>query len=111
MKKKTPIRVGFVNTHPIQYFAPLYAYLNATEDLSVVAVYLSDYSIRGAPDRSFGQVVKWDVDLCSGYEVRLVAGAGLREEPRGFLSMVAPQLWNEVRAGGFDALVVHGHTP
>ena len=31
MKKKRPIRVAFFNTHPIQYFAPLYAYLNATE--------------------------------------------------------------------------------
>jgi glycosyltransferase involved in cell wall biosynthesis len=110
-KKKRPIRIAFINTHPIQYFAPLYAYLNATEDLSIVALYLSDYSVRGAQDHSFGQVVKWDVDLLSGYEARFVAGAELREEARGFSSMVAPQLWNDVRAGDFDALVVHGHTP
>src|SRR2546430_13873167 len=29
----------------------------------------------------------------------------------GFFSVVAPQLWHEVRQGGFDAVVVHGHTP
>jgi glycosyltransferase involved in cell wall biosynthesis len=111
MIKKRPIRVAFINTHPIQYFAPLYAYLNATENISITALYLSDYSIRGAADLSFGQVVKWDVDLLAGYEARFVAGAELREEARGFSSMVAPQLWTEVRAGGFDALVAHGHTP
>ena len=110
-KTKRPIRVAFINTHPIQYFAPLYAYLNATEDLSIAALYLSDYSIRGATDRSFGQVVRWDVDLLAGYEARFVAGARFRQEARGFTSMVAPQLWNEVRRGSFDALVVHGHTP
>lgn len=104
-------RVAFLNTHPIQYFAPLYAYLNTAEDLSVTALYLSDYSIRGGGDRAFGREVKWDVDLLSGYEARFVAGAQRRSEARGFFSMLAPGIWREIRDGGFDALVVHGHTP
>jgi glycosyltransferase involved in cell wall biosynthesis len=104
-------RIAFVNTHPIQYFAPLYAYLNSTEKFAVTALYLSDFSVRGSVDAAFGQPVKWDVDLLSGYDVRFVAGADLREEPKGFFSMIAPQIWHEVCRGGFDALVVHGHTP
>src|SRR4051794_9961912 len=103
--------VAFLNTHPIQYFGPLYAYLNEADDLKVTALYLSDYSIRGAVDRSFGQAVKWDIDLLSGYEARFVPGAAQRQEPRGFFSIVAPQLWGQIGKGGFDALVVHGHTP
>jgi glycosyltransferase involved in cell wall biosynthesis len=109
MHKK--IRVAFLNTHPIQYFAPLYSYLNQTDDLAVGAIYLSNYSIRGATDRSFGMKVKWDIDLLSGYEARFVPGAERRAEPRGFFSMLSPQLWRQIREGGFDALVVHGHTP
>jgi glycosyltransferase involved in cell wall biosynthesis len=105
------LRIAFVNTHPIQYFAPLYAYLNQADDLAVSAIYLSDYSVRGATDRFFGRSVKWDIDLLSGYEARFVPGAARRAEPRGFFSMVAFQLWHQVREGGFDALVVHGHTP
>ena len=62
-------------------------------------------------DRSFGQIVKWDIDLLSGYEARFVPGAAQRQEPRGFFSILAPQLWGQIRKGGFDALVVHGHTP
>jgi glycosyltransferase involved in cell wall biosynthesis len=105
------VRVAFINTHPIQYFAPLYADLNRAEDLSVTALYLSDYSVRGATDHGFGHIVRWDVDLLAGYDARFVRGAERRGEPAGFFSVVAPQLWHEVRGGAFDALVVHGHTP
>jgi glycosyltransferase involved in cell wall biosynthesis len=105
------LRVAFVNTHPIQYFAPLYAYLNQTGVFAVTALYLSDSSVRGSLDTAFGRTVKWDIDLLSGYDVRFVEGAGIRNEPAGFFSIIAPQVWREVSRGGFDALVVHGHTP
>jgi glycosyltransferase involved in cell wall biosynthesis len=111
MNTVSKLRVAFVNTHPIQYFAPLYAYLNRTGVFAITALYLSDFSVRGSLDAAFGQPVKWDVDLLSGYDVRFVAGADLRAEPKGFFSMIAPQIWREVCRGGFDALVVHGHTP
>jgi|SRR5579871_1335331 len=105
------IRLGFLNTHPIQYFAPLYAYLNQSDDLEVSAIYLSDYSVRGAQDHAFGRVVKWDVDLLSGYDAHFVRGASTRGESRGFFSTVVPAVWGEVRRSGLDALVVHGHSP
>jgi glycosyltransferase involved in cell wall biosynthesis len=105
------VRVGFLNTHPIQYFAPLYAYLNQSEDLAITAIYLSDYSVRGAQDHAFGRVVKWDVDLLSGYDARFVAGAPERDEPNGFFSMIVPVVWSEIRRNALDALVVHGHSP
>jgi glycosyltransferase involved in cell wall biosynthesis len=105
------LRIAFVNTHPIQYFAPLYAYLNRSGGFAITALYLSDFSVRGSFDRAFGQAVKWDIDLLSGYNARFVEGANLRDEPQGFFSIIAPQIWREVSRGGFDALVVHGHTP
>src|SRR5689334_8912342 len=105
------LHVAFVNTHPIQYFAPLYAYLNQTEEFAVTALYLSDFSLRGSLDRAFGQGVTWDIDLLSGYDARFLKRAGRRNEPAGFFSIIAPQIWREVSHGAFDALVVHGHTP
>jgi hypothetical protein len=72
------IRVGFLNTHSIQYFAPLYCELNRSRDISVTVLYLSDYSIRGGADHGFGRIVKWDVDLLAGYEARFVRGAERR---------------------------------
>src|SRR5262249_48909018 len=46
-------RIAVLNSHPIQYFAPLYAYLNAAPDLDVTALYLSDFSMRGGRDPGF----------------------------------------------------------
>lgn len=101
-------RVAVVNSHPIQYFAPLYAYLSASPDISVTALYLSDVSIRGSKDPGFGQVVTWDIDLLSGYEARFMKGAAT-SVPSGFFSLIAPDLWGAIRNGDFDAVVLHGH--
>jgi glycosyltransferase involved in cell wall biosynthesis len=106
-----PIRIGFLHTHPIQYVAPLYQQLARRWDASITALYLSDFSVRGGADRGFEQDVRWDIDLVGGYDARFVRGAERRGEPQRFLSVVAPRLWRTIRRGGFDALVVHGHTP
>jgi glycosyltransferase involved in cell wall biosynthesis len=111
MTKGAPIRIAFLHTHPIQYFAPLYQHLNRNWEASVTALYLSNHSVRGGVDRGFGRRVRWDIDLVEGYDSRFVRGAEWRGEPSRFFSIIAPSLWREIRSGGFDALIVHGHTP
>ncbi|HVT26794.1 MAG TPA: glycosyltransferase, partial [Lacipirellulaceae bacterium] len=101
-------RIAVLNSHPIQYFAPLYAYLNAAPDLDVTALYLSDLSLRGGRDAEFGLDVKWDVDLLSGYRARYLGQASKRE-PGGFWSLVAPEVWGELRSGRYDVVWLHGH--
>lgn len=104
-------RVAFVNTHPIQYFAPMYRYFAEAGGIDLSAVYLSDYSLRGGHDAGFGQEVRWDVDLLGGYRAIFVPGANRRGEPKGFWSVVAPDIAEIMRREKFDAVVVHGHTP
>lgn len=104
-----PWRVAFVNTHPIQYFAPMYTHLTQVEGFDVTALYLSDFSLRGGMDPGFRQAVTWDVDLTSGYTPRFMGKAAEKRRIGGFLSMIAPQLWGEIREGAFDAVVIHGH--
>lgn len=102
-------RIAVVNTHPIQYFGPLYAYLNSSSDIEVTALYLSEFSLRGATDHGFGQVVKWDVDLLAGYPHSFIGPNAKTLVPSGFSSTIVPQIWDAVRRGGFDALWIHGH--
>jgi glycosyltransferase involved in cell wall biosynthesis len=111
MTAAAPVRIAFLHTHPIQYFVPFYQYLSRRWDARITALYLSDYSLRGGTDRGFRRAVQWDIDLLAGYEARFVRGAERRGEPTGFLSVIAPSLWRDIRSGGFDALIVHGHTP
>src|SRR5579863_6352240 len=87
-------RIAVLNSHPIQYFAPLYAYLNATPDLEVTTLYLSDFSIRGGRDAGFAQNVKWDLDLLAGYPSVFLGERAHMRAPRGFWSLIAPQVWN-----------------
>jgi glycosyltransferase involved in cell wall biosynthesis len=102
-------RIAVLNSHPIQYFAPLYAYLNTAADLDVTALYLSDFSIRGGRDVGFRQDVKWDLDLLAGYRSVFLGEAARTREPHGFWSLVAPQVWNELRSGRYDVVWLHGH--
>lgn len=101
-------RVAFVNSHPIQYFAPLYRSINHSADIEAVPVYLTDVSLRGGVDRGFGQAVKWDVDLLSGTDPIFVPGAEKRNLREG-VGLLAPGVFRTIRTGDFDAMVVHGH--
>jgi hypothetical protein len=91
-------RVAVVNSHPIQYFAPLYTYLSRDEDIDVTAVYCSDSSLRGGMDPGFGQPVTWNVDLLAGYRSIFLGRRARDRIPRGFFSLVCPEIWRELRA-------------
>lgn len=102
--------IAFINTHPIQYFAPLYAYLTRNSGLVTTALYLSDFSLKGGTDPGFKREVTWDVDLLDGYEAKFVGGEkASHRRIGGFFSMVAPQLWSEIRKANYDAVIIHGH--
>lgn len=58
--------VVFLNSHPIQYFAPLYQQINA-DGIALTVLYCSDESIKGKLDKGFGKEVKWDIPLLDGY--------------------------------------------
>ncbi len=101
-------RVAIVNSHPIQYFAPLYASINRSADIEMVPIYLSDISLRGGFDKGFGRAVKWDIDLLAGTDPIFVNNADRHHPTRG-LALVCPDIWNIVRRGDFDAMIVHGY--
>src|SRR5215813_12624642 len=109
LRRAEVTRIAVVNSHPIQYFAPLYAYLNAAPDLDVTALYLSDFSIRGGKDVGFGQDVTWDLDLLAGYRSVFLGDAAHTRQPEGFWSLIAPQVRSELRSGRYDVLWLHGH--
>jgi glycosyltransferase involved in cell wall biosynthesis len=56
-----------IETHPIQYHAPVYRTIEEKFGIPVTAVYASDFSIAGYTDAEFGTTFSWDTDLLSGY--------------------------------------------
>jgi glycosyltransferase involved in cell wall biosynthesis len=56
-----------LETHPVQYHAPVYRRLQQTFGVPVTAVYGSDFSVVGYDDVEFGARFAWDTDLLGGY--------------------------------------------
>lgn len=107
-KRTAPARVAIINSHPVQYFGPLYTYLNAAEDIEVTVFYCTDMSLRPSHMAGFGKSFSWDIDLLSGYD-----SIFLNSRPRklgGFFSLVVPEVWGVLRSGKYDAVIIHGHS-
>jgi glycosyltransferase involved in cell wall biosynthesis len=60
-------RVLAIDTHPIQYKAPLYRRLQEQHGHEVSAYFASDLGTQRYADAEFGVEVAWDVDLLAGY--------------------------------------------
>jgi glycosyltransferase involved in cell wall biosynthesis len=102
-------KLAVLNSHPIQYFAPLYRYIAAADDIDLTVYYCSRQGLDAYIDAGFGTQVQWDIDLLAGY--RAVFLPNLRRVGRmaGFFSLINPAIIAELRRGRFDALWVHGH--
>jgi glycosyltransferase involved in cell wall biosynthesis len=71
-------RLVVVETHPVQYHAPVYRELGRL-GVPVTAIYGSDFSVAGYTDPEFQTHFAWDTDLLSGYRsvfVSRVAAGG-----------------------------------
>jgi hypothetical protein len=64
--------LAVVETHPIQYRAPVYRALANQLQVPLTVIYGSDFSVTGYQDQEFGQSFSWDVDLLSGYSSRFL---------------------------------------
>jgi glycosyltransferase involved in cell wall biosynthesis len=62
---RAPLAV--IETHPIQYRAPVYRALQQRYGIPVSVIYGSDLSVAGYFDPEFRSAFAWDTDLLSGY--------------------------------------------
>jgi glycosyltransferase involved in cell wall biosynthesis len=59
--------IAILDTHPVQYRAPVYRELERLRPGCFTVVYASDFSVKGYQDREFGIQLAWDVPLLDGY--------------------------------------------
>jgi len=96
--------LAVLETHPIQYHAPVYRRLVQDQGVPTTALYGSDYSVKGAVDREFGTRVRWDVDLLGGYESRFI-----RPGSQAPVTADVGELRAALRAIGPRAVLVTGY--
>ena len=59
--------LAVIETHPIQYHAPVYRAVQQAFGIPVTVVYGSDFSVVGYRDAEFGSTFAWDRGLLDGY--------------------------------------------
>jgi len=103
-------RLAVVNTHPIQYFAPLYRRIAESRDIDITVYYCSRQGLeKGFIDAGFGKEVVWDIPLLEGYPHQFLPNLGGDRGVRGFLSLLNPSIVNALWKGKYDAVLVYGH--
>lgn len=104
MKKE----IIFINSHPIQYFAPMYKRMNEM-GVKTTCWYCSDVSIKGAYDRQFGVEVKWDIPLLEGYSYKFFKNYSWKSSPlSGFFGLINIKMIRELFKTPKSVIVVHG---
>lgn len=99
-------RIGFLVSHPIQYYAPIFRDLARRCDLTVFFAHRQDASGQG--QAGYGVAFDWDVDLLSGYESHFLANVAATPSTQTFLGCSTPEIADRIAAGRFDAFVVPG---
>jgi len=108
MKNKT--KIAIVNSHPTQYFGPMYRYLNQNPSLEITALYCSDVNIRKSYDDQFNEIISYDNDILSGYNVKFLGTRYSKRKIGGFWSLIVPEIWKEIKNGEYNVIWIHGYS-
>jgi len=102
------MKVIFINSHPIQYFVPLYQYLTK-RGIETEGWYCSDENVKGHFDRQFGTRVAWDIPLLEGYTSRFFKNRSWKPSLyNGFFGLINPGMWRALFKEKRSVVVVHG---
>jgi len=99
-------RIGFLLSHPIQYYAPIFRELATRCDLTVLFAHRQTAEQQARA--GFGRAFDWDVDLLSGYESRFLVNVARQPSTDRFGGCDTPGVADEIAGGKFDAFVVPG---
>ena len=102
-------KLAILNTHPIQYFAPLYRRLAKEPGIDLTVYFCSRQGVEQYFDPGFGGTVQWDTPLLEGYRYKFLNNLRRRDQVAGFWSLINPQISRELRRHRYDALWINGH--
>jgi glycosyltransferase involved in cell wall biosynthesis len=102
-------KLAILNSHPIQYFAPLYRRFAQENRIDLTVYFCSRQGVEPYMDSGFGETVQWGSNLLEGYTYKFLPNIRQSGRVAGFFSLVNPGIIDELRQGQFDALLIHGH--
>lgn len=102
-------RLAVVVSHPTQYYSPWFQQLAKEEALDLKVFYLWSFGVTQQTDRQFGQTIKWDVDLLSGYAHEFVPNISSDPGTHHFYGLNNPTLHDRLGAYAPSAVLLFGY--
>jgi glycosyltransferase involved in cell wall biosynthesis len=99
-------RIGFLVSHPIQYYTPIFRAL--AKQCALTVFFAHRQTAEQQAQAGFGVTFDWDVDLLSGYESRFLVNVSRRPSTERFGGCDTPGIAAEIAGSNFDAFVVPG---
>ena len=69
------MRLAIINTHPIQYYAPVFKLLHQQPNISVKVFYTYGENSANKYDPGFNRNINWDIPLLDGYPYEYIKNA------------------------------------
>ncbi len=101
-------KIAFLLSHPIQYFSPLLAELDKTENVELMVYYCSDHGVAQKIDKEFGKIVQWDIPLLEGYPYEFLPNLSPNPSVVQFGGLFNPAIIQKLISHKPDLLLVHG---
>src|SRR5260221_8816843 len=106
-KNQRRVRVLVLASHVVQYASPLFQLLSADPRMEILVAYCSLQGAESGWDPEFGIEVQWDQPLLDGYQWKQFPNRSPRPGLGRFFGLLNPSLWNQIRSGNFDAIVIY----
>ena len=102
----TPLRLGILVSHPIQYYSPWFRFLANRLDLEVFYAHRQDAG--GQAEAGFGVAFEWDTPVLEGYPYRWLHNVARSPGVGSFGGCDTPEMYRILARERFDAFLVIG---
>lgn len=103
------LRLAVVQSHPIQYFSPLFREVASRPDIELKVYYCSRAGLDPFVDSGFGAKYSWSTPVLGGYQAEFVPNRAWGPFSGSMWSLINPGIIGKLRAGKFDAVMIHGY--
>lgn len=102
-------KIVFLNTHPIQYFAPMYQEMAAKKVFDFEVWYCTRHGLNAEVDKQFGKAVKWDIPILEGYPHKFLKNHAPKPSLYSIWGIINPSIFKEIfRLPRKSAVVLFG---
>lgn len=103
-------KLAILDSHPIQYRAPLFERLAQSPQIDLWVYYCSNYGVTEKKDEGFGVRFKWDVSLLEGYNYKFLRNYSIFPSIDKAWGLFNPGIIRELSNGRFDAIIIYGYS-